>query len=114
MDDEIVYVWETPYGKQEFLCPQDFIGVIDTEDNNPMLVKQWTGSNRYGDKINIVLRSGASRDLQQEYKGNRDLHWGVMQRSFKDVFDQNWFEVLHLVDDEPMVVMYNLKHYTFQ
>ena len=88
--------------------------VIETEDDNPMLVKQWTGSTRYGDKINIVLRSGAPRDLQQEYKANRHLHWGVMQRSFIDVFDQNWFEVLHLVDDEPMVVMYNLKQWTFQ
>ena len=98
---------------RELVWGEDYISVVDTEDDDPILVKQWMGSTRYGDRVQLVPRSGCSRAFFNEYKAQPELHYGVLQRVFKDVFNKTWFEMLYLIEGEPKIVLYRMDEWTF-
>jgi len=109
MEDDIIYIIDD----QELELGKDYLYALEVEGDNAILITQWLNNFRYGDRVNIMPRSTAPSEVLMHYKKGIHQRTGVMQRVFKDIFGMNWFEILHTIDDEPVVIIYNLRYWTF-
>ena len=89
------------------------------DDEEPIIIDKVLNSFSCGRKVKVYPRSTAPNadllmQIKKEYKKGLHPTQGVLQTVFKDVDGVNWFQVLTVVNDEPIEVLLNLKYWVYE
>lgn len=103
--------WEDPYPFNDKIWIED--------DENPIVIDQVLNSFSCGRKVRVYPRGIAPdtdllAQIKREWKQGLHPKEGVLQTVFKDVDGVNWFQVLTLVNEEPLLILLNLKYWVYE
>jgi hypothetical protein len=89
------------------------------DDEEPIIIDQVLNSFSCGRKVRIYPRGSAPNadllaQIKKEYKQGLHPKEGVLETVFKDVYGVNWFQVLTVVNNEPLVILLNLKYWVYE
>ena len=88
------------------------------DDDEPILLKEYLNTHRYGENLHIYPRGNASNmellaQIQKEYKRGEHPKSGVLECVFADNLGRKWMQILTTIEDEPRKVLLNLKYWQF-